>query len=88
MVCREIIKVNVVVCLFVVQLFKGASAITILNNDKIYQLLNERGLGDVGPETAEAVESILGELDRKNVLKKIIARIILLTVPHLKPHLS
>lgn len=43
---------------------------TILNNDKIYQLLNERGLGDVGPETAEAVESILGELDRKNVLRK------------------
>jgi hypothetical protein len=43
---------------------------TILNNNKIYQLLSERGLGNVSPETAEAVESILGELDRKNILRQ------------------
>lgn len=40
---------------------------TILNNDKIHRLLNESGLGNVSPETAEAVESILGELDRKKM---------------------
>ncbi|WP_243674285.1 hypothetical protein [Lentilactobacillus kisonensis] len=42
---------------------------TILNNDKIHRLLNESGLGNVSPETAEAVESILGELDRKKCFK-------------------
>ncbi|EHO52230.1 hypothetical protein KTE19_06835 [Lentilactobacillus sp. IMAU92037] len=52
-----------------VPFFKEVSAMTILNNDKIHRLLNESGLGNVSPETAEAVESILGELDRKNVLR-------------------
>ncbi len=41
---------------------------TILNNKKIYELLSQIGLENVSPETAESVEAILGELDKKKLL--------------------
>ncbi|WP_311407549.1 hypothetical protein [Liquorilactobacillus uvarum] len=41
----------------------------IFNNDKIKGILIDRGLNDISNETSEQVEAILGELDKKNLLR-------------------
>ncbi|KRL00110.1 hypothetical protein [Liquorilactobacillus capillatus] len=41
----------------------------IFNNDKIKGILVDRGLDDVTNATSEQVEAILGELDKKNLLR-------------------
>ncbi|KRM97550.1 hypothetical protein FC19_GL001593 [Liquorilactobacillus aquaticus DSM 21051] len=41
----------------------------LFNNDKIKGILTDRGLAEVSNETSEQVEAILGELDKKNLLR-------------------